>query len=80
MKKFQIVASYEASFFSRKIDNLIEKSAGAESTGSGCGFGERDITFVAKTLEDAKTIKRKVKKVCTKFPQISLHVEIYRED
>jgi hypothetical protein len=40
-----------------KIDNIVK----AESTGSGAGFGERDITYQFPNKEAAADAKRKLK-------------------
>jgi DNA-binding PucR family transcriptional regulator len=48
--------------FDQKIDALIVQAVGKMESGSGGGFGERDIGFTFRAYKDAEAAARRVRR------------------
>jgi hypothetical protein len=65
---YYLTVEYPAElYFSNDLDPAIYEAVGAESDGSGCGFGMRDIGFTFDTEAEAKAAATRAKTVHKKI-------------
>lgn len=57
---------YPSFNYERSFDRAIEKAVGKESTGSGCGFGGRDVSFTFRSWRDAHAAVARIRRMAKK--------------
>ncbi len=61
--QYSVWLSYDAKYyFSENLDRTIEKMAHKSRSGSGMGFGERDMDFTFNTIKGAENLVERLKK------------------
>lgn len=75
---YSLVVTYNG--FDSDFDRLIEATARRESSGSGCGFAQRDIDFEFATERGAQNTAKRLRKIKgARKNNLKTHVAKYTE-